>query len=286
MSNTLSRCKPLLGTYVDVSLEADLSDDALLDISIEAFVTIERIHNALGFHDPTTELSVLNRLAQANQQQLRPISDDMRNVLQLALQLSQASAGLFDVTVAPTLVSQGSLPNLHQDSIVAAAQSNWQDIELSSEGVRFHAPLLMDFGGIAKGYAVDKAIEGITAGPTGSSINVVINAGGDLYMSHWPQQRAGIRLPHDPSSHYPLEMRAPALATSACYFSEQESVMIHPAKQNAVVGAHSVSVFADSCMVADALTKLAFLNPQDSSVIRQFGGQAILIDQHGQLREL
>ena len=97
---------------------------------------------------------------------------------------------------------------------------------------------------------------------------------------------SGVRYPDELNRHYDMPMLAPALATSACYFSEQDSVMIHPGSGEALVRGYSVSVFAEHCMLADALTKLAFLNPGDSSVVRQFNGRAFLLDSQNGLLEL
>ncbi|MBB6522649.1 FAD:protein FMN transferase [Pseudoteredinibacter isoporae] len=283
--NRINRCKPLLGTYVDVSIEADLDDEQLLDISIDAFEAISRVHDKLGFHSPESELSEVNRWSQSGTKEPIPISEDLRTVMELALQLSAASEGLFDVTIAPRLVQQGSLPHLHHDAILSGT-GNWQDVHLTEDGLAFSAPVLIDLGGIAKGYAVDQAIERIAANKMHVDIKLNVNAGGDLYLSNWQEESVGVRYPDEPNKHYEMPMLAPALATSACYFSEQDSVMIHPGSGEALVRGYSVSVFAEQCMLADALTKLAFLNPRDSRVIRQFKGRAFLLDSQNGLLEL
>lgn len=285
IKNRMNRCKPLLGTYVDVSIEADLDDEQILDLSIDAFEAISRVHNALGFHNTDSELSAVNRWALSGSDKPIPISQDLRAVMELALQLSAASDGLFDVTIAPALVQQGSLPNVHQDTILSGV-GNWQDVHLGADGLSFSAPVMIDLGGIAKGYAVDQAIECINASKMGVDIHLNVNAGGDLYLSHWQNETVGIRLPDEPNQHVDVPMLAPALATSACYFSEQDSVMIRPQNGEALVRGYSVSVFAERCMLADALTKLAFLNPQDSSIIRQFKGRAFMLDSKSGLLEL
>lgn len=283
--NRINRCKPLLGTYVDVSIEADLDDEQILDLSIDAFDAISRVHNTLGFHSADSELSAVNRWALSGSKDVLPISQDLRTVMELALQLSEASSGLFDVTIAQALVQQGSLPDVHNDAVLSGA-GNWQNVHLCADGLSFSAPVMIDLGGIAKGYAVDQAIERVNACKMGVDIILNVNAGGDLYLSHWQNETVGVRVPDEPNLHVDVPMLAPALATSACYFSEQDSVMIHPKNGEALVRGYSVSVFAQKCMLADALTKLAFLNPQDSSIIRQFNGQAFILDGQSGLLQL
>jgi len=297
MMNCLNRCKPLLGTYVEVSIKAELSEDDLLDLSIDAFDAINDVHNLLGFHDPQSELSKVNRLAAT---ECVAVSTPMREVLETALMISHASNGLFDITVAPTLIRQGSLPNLHQDSIVSStgvsgekSGGNWQSIVLTDAGVEFLAPVLIDLGGIAKGYAVDQAIKSVLRGSKAQGIDITVNAGGDLYMSQWQERSVAVRLPDSPSSHLDLPMLAPAVATSACYYSDsvggdgqRQSVMIDPRKAAAVDQSYSVSVFAQSCIIADALTKLAFLHPEDGALIQSLGGQGLIMNQAGEVNLL
>jgi len=294
-TNRINRCKPLLGTYVDVSIEADLDDEEILDLSIDAFAAISEVHEGLGFHNPDSELSEINRWALLGIEDPIAISEDMRRVMGLALSLSEASEGLFDVTIAPQLVDQGSLPNIHHGAIIVgsgasgssvAGSGNWENVHLSDEGLSFSAPVLIDLGGIAKGFAVDKAIERIGASKMDADVKLNINAGGDLYLSHWEEETVGVRYPDEPNKNHEMPMLAPALATSACYFTEQDSVMIHPKSGEATVRGYSVSVFAEQCMLADALTKLAFLNPRDTRVIRQFKGRAFMLDSHNGLLEL
>lgn len=284
-TSRINRCKPLLGTYVDVSIEADLDDELLLDLSIDAFNAVSRIHDALGFHNPDSELSALNRAAHSGSEKIFPISKDLRNVLSLALEISAASEGLFDVSIAPQLVRQGSLPVMFSDKVVGG-EGNWKNIHLCEAGVSFSAPVLIDLGGIAKGYAVDQAVENIAASKMEADITLNINAGGDLYLNKWQGESVGVRYPDSPNKHFEMPMLAPALATSACYFTEQGSVMINPAEDKAIIKGYSVSVFAKSCMLADALTKLAFLNPSEMGIIKQYQARAFMLDSQNGLVEL
>ena len=50
MLNTLTRCKPLLGTFIDVQLSGNKADDELITVSNNVFSEIERIHHLMSFH--------------------------------------------------------------------------------------------------------------------------------------------------------------------------------------------------------------------------------------------
>jgi thiamine biosynthesis lipoprotein len=95
-------------------------------------------------------------------------------VLARAQEFAVASRGAFDVAIAPLLSEWGYLP-AHYEKDDAAS---YRDIVLPPGGmVRFLRPLAIDLGGIAKGFAVDWAVEALRAeGAAGGTVN----AGGDL----------------------------------------------------------------------------------------------------------
>lgn len=278
--NQLGRCQPLLGTYVEIELSADLDDEQLMEISQTAFAAIEQVEAMMSFHRPDSELSKINHYAA---RQVCPVSEPMHEVLSLALKLSALSDGIFDVSVAPSLVRQGSLPLA---GINEAQQADWTAIELGRRSVSFKRPLLLDLGGIAKGYAVDCAMATIPDGVVAS-----INAGGDLRLSEWQDQQVSVRLPSSPDQVVALPMMAEAMATSANYFTEVDSeepasVMIMPATGEPVVEAYSITVFANSCMLADSLTKWAFLDPSCGDKIRDLGALAVMISAKAEISPL
>jgi thiamine biosynthesis lipoprotein len=291
--NNLRRCQPLIGTYVEIELTADLSDGQLIECSQRAFAAIEQVDGMMSFHRPDSELSKLNQFA-ARQQ--CPISPDMHKVLSQALSLSEQSSGLFDISIAPSLVRRGALPAIATSN---ADKANWQAIDLRADSIYFEQPLLLDLGGIAKGYAVDCAIEALPAG-----VHACINAGGDLRMTDWQDQQVSVRLPSQSHRLLSLPMMAPAIATSANYFTALNSsgssssglspsapetlasAIILPSSGQPIVEDFSVSVFAANCMLADALTKWAFLDTGAGDKIRDLGALAILVTASGEAQPL
>src|SRR5690606_6452766 len=101
-------------------------------------------------------------------------------VLRGAKEVSERSDGLFDITAGARLVTWGFLP-APVGAPVPDDTASWRDIVLEDENrVRFQKPLWIDLGGIAKGYAVDRAL---AAMGLGKDIQVCVNAGGDLRVS-------------------------------------------------------------------------------------------------------
>ena len=274
--NTIKRSKPLLGTYVSVELAADLDTNTLMDISNKVFIEIEQIQQSMSFHDPESELSFINSEAA-----ICPclISADLSAVLETAIHLSAVTDGRYDISIAPELIRGGLLPDSGQ--LVHDAAS-WRDIHLDNNLIQFDKPLLIDLGGIAKGYAVDKAYMAVCD----QVDNLVINAGGDLRVKHWQEESVGIKSP-DLNRHQlvTVTMAESAIATTAAYYhgNGQQSI-IDPDTREPLDDPRSISVFAPSCMLADALTKVVLLAENAGEVLQTLHASALIIDQTGTLR--
>jgi len=251
--SSLVRCQPHLGTYVEISVSGDVSEDELISASNSAFLKIKLVQSLMSFHDEESELTRINRYAS---REPVPISSETKFVLEQALRLSEKTDGLFDITVAPKLVASNALPD---HNFELSPTGTWRDIIIEDNEVRFTRPVLLDLGGIAKGYAVDQAINAVD-----DSINITVNAGGDLRMRPWRGNQVEVRHPRSPHSEFiQIRMKNCALATSAAYYSENGVLIIakDPSRSVSPDKNISVSVFAKDCLLADALTKVAYLNP-------------------------
>lgn len=270
--NSIKQCRPVLGTYVEIELVAEADDNALLDLSLAAFAEIERIERLMSFHDEESELSRINRRAL---QETCRISAEMEAVLRFALDLSRKSSGRYDLSIAPELVKRGVLPGR---GLASTDRGNWEDLEVGERTVRFGRPLQLDLGGIGKGYAVDRALAVL-----GDEVDAVVNAGGDLRMTHWERKTVGIKIPRRNGGVgiFEMPMLAPAVATSASYYLDGEQVILSPDTGKPVQDARSVSVFAETCMEADALTKIVFLAPDCGSILKAMNARAVLVDESG-----
>ncbi len=261
---------------MEIHIAADEDDDALLDRSLAAFKEIERIQKLMSFHDPESELSRMNRTAHLGEV---AISNDLWHVLDFTGELHQASGGFFDPSIAPELVRRGLLPD-HGSAV--EWPSCWDSVVLTHQSVRFSAPLRIDLGGIAKGYAVDRALHVI-----GSEVDATVNAGGDLAMTRWQDRDVEIRTPGSGGRKtVKMPMKNRSLATSAAYFLDSEPVIVNPHDRRSVVGKESVSVFADSCMLADALTKVSLLIPDPAVVLRKYDATGCIITLEGGMKWL
>ena len=260
-----------MGTLVHVSAAGP--DATTVQRAVDtALATVERVERLMSFHDPESELSRLNRRAGRTPQMVHPWT---LAVLRRALRIAEASDGLFDITVAPLLVREGLLPGTAETSLQCG---NWQHIVLMPDCRVFLArPMLLDLGGIAKGFAVDRATHelrrrGCTQG--------VVNAGGDLRRFGSLAQPIHLRR-RDGLVHV-AELRCGALATSVPHAAHVERLaqplgsIFDPRARRAWKGNGAVMVAAPSCVIADALTKVAALaGPACAPLLARFGARAL-----------
>ena len=283
---SIKRCRPLLGTFVEVNLTAKMSEKALIHWSNIAFDEIERIHQTLSFHQLDSELSALNiALITAPNAQFT-MSADLQNVVTFAQQVFEQSNGYYDISIAAPLVASKHLPaHLFAGKAALLEQQFgcFADVSLEGNLISSAKPIFFDLGGIAKGYAVDQAISLLPKEITGS-----INAGGDMRVINWQKQTVEIKYSQRNSALKKLPMLNTALASSGSYYQENGSQYFDPKTKCYVKINGSTSVFADSAMVADALTKvIVLMNRKDAEkVLNHFNAKGISINRFGFSRRI
>jgi thiamine biosynthesis lipoprotein len=136
--------------------------------------------------------------------------------------------------------------------------------------------MLIDLGGIAKGFAVDQAIYALRRG---GCTEAVVNVGGDL-RRFGPEPRV-VHLRRRASVVPLAELRCGAVATSSPHaerpghLAQPIGCIIDPRRRRPWDGLGSVTVAARSCVLADALTKVAALaGPVCQPLLARFGAQA------------
>ena len=284
-SSNLRRARPLLGTLVEICAQG--SPDVLPAAVEHAFAAIDRVQALMSFHDERSDVSRLNRDAHR-----RPVEIDPQTwaVLAHARGVSEASGGAFDVTVAPRLVEWGYLPGRGQ-VLPAVRPDAYRAIELlPGERVRFRKPVLIDLGGIAKGYAVDVACGALEQFGV---MDYVVNAGGDLRVGSGPTT-VHVRQPSDPTVTLALgTLQGAAVATSASYFARKRGrhrelhPIVAPHTAGPAIYRGSISVKAADCVTADALTKVvAVLGDAAMSALQRFGAEACLLSESGEWRPI
>lgn len=274
----MRRAQPWLGTLVDIAL-ADRADDARLQQAFDsAFAAVGLVHRLMSFHDPDSDVSRINRAVPG---QAVTVDPHTWQVLKMAKEFRQASGGAFDIACAPRLVQWEQLPAC--GAPVPEYVPGRPVFRLQDDGnVLKTADGWIDLGGIAKGYAVDLAIEALRAAGIGSAS---VNAGGDLRVLGSDAFMIAIRDPAMPTRMCEeIALRDEAMATSATYFSAKDSgsrrvsALCNGLNGEPITVSSSVSVRAPSCAAADALTKvvLSTADPHHPA-LTQFRATALLL---------
>jgi thiamine biosynthesis lipoprotein len=267
MTPETRRARPWLGTIVDIRVRG-LEEKAALRAIDAAFEEVATIHSLLSFHDPGSELSRLNRCAAET---AIPVDARTREVLRLALAIARESDGRFDPTVAFELVRSGFLP-APTGVQPPEPTATWREVRLEGDRVRFDCPLWLDLGGIAKGYAVDRAIERLAGeGVT----DACVNAGGDLRVIGSESEVVHLRLSVGAPTSWvaAMEVRDLSVASSSGHLERrrQGNRWIGPhldGMSRRPVGVNrSASVVAGRCAVADALTKVVLADRRFAKVV-------------------
>jgi thiamine biosynthesis lipoprotein len=273
------RARPLLGTIVEIAAYGP-SDTARAAIA-RAFDAVAHIHALMSYHDPASDVSRINREASANPVVVDPHT---HRVLTAASEVAEASEGLFDITVAGALSRLGFLPR-HSDFPRMSRHGNYRHVELlPGNRVRLARNVRIDLSGIAKGYAVDLAIQALRKAGMGAGR---VNAGGDLRVFGDIPQTVHVRRPRAPTRMIrAAQLGDGAVATSAGYFAARrhrgQSVapLIDPRTRDPIQSARSVTVIAEACLTADALTKVVHADPtRAAAVLAHFQARALVIEE-------
>ncbi|OGP96685.1 MAG: hypothetical protein A2157_15350 [Deltaproteobacteria bacterium RBG_16_47_11] len=249
-----------LGTFVTITVvHPDLSEG--ISAVRAAFDEVHRIHDLMNVHKQSSEVGVLNR-----EGFYEGVSDDTRHVIQRANSFSELIEGAFDITVLPLLelweenVSKSKTP---PDSEISERLElvNYRNILIEHKNISFRKRGMgITLAGVAKGYAVDKAIETLSRG---NVRHALVNAGGDIRVIGGKDEnipwRIAIRDPRNKTRIVTaVELYDQAIATSGTYRRSFDD-MINPKVGRPAQGVLSSTVIAKKAIDADVLATCMFI---------------------------
>ncbi len=130
-----------------------------------AFSEIARIDNLLSDYKPTSEISEINR--QAGKQPVK-VSPDVSQVLLISKQVATETGGEFDPTIGALTIGVYRFGRDRQSKITeedienAKLLVNYKDLLIEGDTVYLEKEgMMLDLGGIGKGFAIDKAVEAL-----------------------------------------------------------------------------------------------------------------------------
>jgi len=259
-----------------------------------AFARVAELNRIMSDYSPQSELMQLCKKFEKAIAEPVKVSDELFFVLHKANQVSELSGGAFDVTISPVvrLWRQARKDRrLPEPAALRAAMDKvgYKNLLLDPKAktVSFKIPgMLLDLGGIAKGYAAD---EGLGVIETFGIKSALVAASGDIAVSKAPPGRDGWRIDIEPlpgsKGSRQLVLVDAALSTSGD--SEQfveiggvrYSHVVDPFTGIGLKGRRSVTVVARRGIDADSLTKMASILPADKAIekIEPLEGTAALI---------
>ena len=174
----LKRSEMIMGTTVEITV-IPANEEAIR----EAFLAIRKVDKLMSLYQPDSEVSRLN---EQGENQLSP---ETIQVIQQAIKFAEMTEGVFDITCRPLInlwkkaKKEQKIPS-PEEIERARKLVDYRKIILKGNLVKLPEPgMKIDLGGIAKGYAVDKAIEVLK---TKGVRRALVNAGGDLYVLGTP----------------------------------------------------------------------------------------------------
>ena len=297
---TVQRTQKLMGSRFDITVVARNEKKGNINID-EAVSEIARIEKLISSWDPKSETSMINRNAG-----VKPVkvSLELFKLIERANQISVITDGAFDISYASMdniWKFDGSMNHMPEASRIKTSvekvgfkkislNPDDQTVFLKEKGMK------ISFGAIGKGYAAKKAKELLEAKQVVAGI---INASGDL--TTWGTKASGekwligITNPLNKDKIFSwLPIIESSVATSGNY---EKFVLIDNKKYSHIIdprtgypssGVNSVSIFAKSAELCDALATAVYIMGAEAglSLINQLVGiEVIIVDSFNKIHK-
>jgi thiamine biosynthesis lipoprotein len=260
-----------MGTHVTVVVYSD--EETAEEALNAAFARMEEVEKKASIFDEESEAFKLNQDGHLD----KP-SDEFLELIKLSLYYSELTDGSFDITAQPLLdLWAGGLwketKEVQQNKINQTLELVGSDkIGMEANRIYFKAEeVRITLGGIAKGYAVDEALEVLSA------IGIkyaLVDAGGDIgTIGSKPERElwnvALVNPDNTSQSLATFNFSDKAVATSGNYeryFDQEKKAghIISPKTGYAAEECISVTIIAGNCTQADTLATAVFvMGPDD-----------------------
>lgn len=293
-----SASKYLMGTKFDITA-VSTSIDSMKKAIYYSLKEVERIQTILSSQIDSSEITHIN-----NSAGIKPVrvSYETYSIIERSINYSKKYNGLFDISIGPITELWGMNSN-HPvtevpdkkviDSLVKLV--DYRNIVLSPADTSVYLSLKgmkLDLGGIAKGYAVDRAADFMKER---GMKNFFVNGGGDMYVSGYKEENkkwiVGIKHPREENKLIAeLEISNGAVGTSGDY----ERFVIIDGKRychifNTKTGypvdiSESGTAIASTTEEAVILSKYLFIKGGDKYMADNEGISGMIVDSSGKVR--
>lgn len=290
--------KALMDTYVTVTVVSSSKDQARRAVQ-DAFSEIERFGDLINFFSDKSELSKINRNAGIAPVRVSPLTLD---VVEKSLYVARESDGAFDPTIGPEIHMwdffkkikpsddeiRKKLPLVNYRNVVVDNKDS--TVFLKEKG------MMLDLGGIAKGYGADLAVaalkkDGIRAG--------IVAIAGDIRTfgskpdgSPW---NIGIQNPRQKDKEDEIiatvRLSNKAISTSGDYQryfilgGRRYHHLLDPKTGYPAMHCRSVSVVADKGVFTDSFATAVFIMGPDKGMklLKKLNMDGVIIDTDGHI---
>ena len=276
------RTFPVMGTIAQLTFYApqEKAEAAFTAARTE----FDRVLKIANLYDPQSELSQLNRTAYE-----KPFvcSDELWEILLASREAYQLSGGAFDISAKPLMnlwgfyrkKLPGKLPSPQErQEVMKKVGLDKIQFDDAAKSVRFTVPgMALDLGGVAKGYAVDRAARAMRQHGV---VSGVIDLGGNLYLGEPPPGKEyffiGIKDAGNKEKlgNTVLKLKNCAVSTSGDY---ERFTVIDGRKYGHIMDTatglpchrdFSATVTAPTALQADYLSTAFYLRPQLNTGLR------------------
>ncbi len=283
--------KIIFGTYYNVKMTGNGGNATLK--AIDKLLT--EIENQVSTNIPESDVSKINAVAAG---QAIKVGIHTAYLFKKSAELYQTTEKAFNAAIFPLVKlwkfspdtfigTAAALPNAQSiaDTLAFCGMEQFSYSEEKSSITKLHADAKLDFGGIAKGYAVDKALE-----LCADKKQAIVNIGGNI-ATFGDDKRIGITHPRDIATLFGVvAMKNVAIATSGDY---ERYYIFDNIRYNHIIAKDgyptginnndiiSASVIGESALMCDALsTSVMILGAQWAEVLPQWGYSVIIVTQN------
>lgn len=269
LSDPISKTELFMGTVIKITLY-DTTDTKILD---KAFERVKEIEDLVSINKTGTELDKVNDSAGISPVK---VSDTTFDIVEKGLEYSNLSKGKFDITIGPLVklwsigLPEAKVPTQEEiDSILPLVDYSKLELNSSDKTIFLKEKnMIIDLGGIAKGYAADEIVSILEENNVRSAI---VDLGGNIYAhgikpsgSEW---KIGIQNPFNDRGEIIgiLNVQNKTIVTSGIYerYIEKDGIKYHHILNphtgypydNEIAG---VSIITDKSIDADALSTTIF----------------------------
>lgn len=268
----------------------------------QAMREIQAVDEMMNVYDPGSEISRTNRKANRSAGKKVHISADLTQVIAISKEYYGNTGGAFDLSVAPVMKLWGfnekpSVPRPQElQKVLPLVNMKNVQVDRTDNTIRFKQPgTALDLGGVAKGYAVDKAVSVLKSNDiksalvtTGSTTTVIGQKPGD---TPWT---IGIKNPRKENATIGILKPAnKSISTSGDYQSyfvkdgKRYHHILDPKTGQPSRKCMSVTVITSkSCTEADILSTAFFIMgyPKSLELLRKIDDtDAVIVDAQGKV---